>query len=140
MPKPKLSPLDRFMQQVYPDPNCGCWLWGGSSMTKGYGQFSVAGKTSYGAHRFSYEAFKGPIPDGLYVLHTCDFRPCVNPDHLWLGTPVDNSRDMVAKNRSQRRAYCKRGHAFTPENIYQRPNHHDRACRTCRRMRKANEI
>jgi hypothetical protein len=55
------------------------------------------------AHRASYEAFKGPIPDGMHVLHQCDVTECVNPDHLFLGTQLDNVRDMMTKGRAKKR-------------------------------------
>jgi hypothetical protein len=68
----------------------------------GYGRISVAKNATMIAHRASYRAFKGEIPDGMDVLHRCDVRPCVNPDHLFAGTHTDNMRDMVAKGRGAR--------------------------------------
>lgn len=83
-----------------PEPNSGCWLWVNCiSGREGYGQISSAGVQLY-AHRLSYVAFKGPIPDGLFVCHKCDVRTCVNPDHLFLGTAGDNARDRDSKGRS----------------------------------------
>lgn len=76
----------------------GCWDWLGSLNQFGYGQVSWQGK-SIGAHRAAHEVAKGPIPEGLHVMHTCDNRKCVNPEHLFLGTRSDNMRDMVAKGR-----------------------------------------
>jgi len=88
----------RFMDKVMPEPNSGCWLWAGSSVKNGYGQVRVNYKL-YLSHRISHELFKGEIPDGMNVLHTCDVRCCVNPDHLFLGTQKDNVQDMIAKGR-----------------------------------------
>ena len=65
----------------------------------GYGAMKVDGKT-VGTHRLAYEAFKGPIPDGLLVMHSCDNRRCCNPGHLSVGTHRDNVMDMVRKNRN----------------------------------------
>ena len=74
-------------------------------------------------HRLMWEQKNGPVPDGLFVLHRCDVRACCNPDHLFLGTPLDNMQDMHAKGRFipntegfRRKLSCKKGHPFTETN------------------------
>lgn len=75
-------------------------MWSGTIARAGYG---VAGRFGHqAAHRLSYSAFQGPIPDGLHVLHKCDVRACVNPNHLWAGTHRDNMADMRTKGRAVR--------------------------------------
>jgi len=98
--------LDRFMAKVQPEPNTGCWLWDGALMNSGYGAFRFRGGT-HTAHRVSWTLHRGEIPEGdgyhgTCVLHRCDVRCCVNPDHLFLGTNEDNVHDMFAKGRQSR--------------------------------------
>ena len=75
-----------------------CIEWSGSRNREGYGRFKIAGQ-SFLAHRIMWEEANGPIPDGLNICHTCDNPPCVNVDHLFLGTDKDNTRDSMAKGR-----------------------------------------
>lgn len=87
---------DRFWRKVR--LGLGCWEWLGAPASTGYGHLDYEGRRM-GAHRFSWTLHNGPIPDGLSVLHHCDNRLCVNPDHLYLGTQADNMRDVAERQR-----------------------------------------
>lgn len=95
----KLTAEERFMSKV--DTSGECWEWTGAIKAKGYGAFWQNGR-SIRAHRFSWELHCGPIPDGLMVLHHCDNRRCVRPEHLFLGTAQDNILDAYQKGRVER--------------------------------------
>jgi transposase-like protein len=90
--------IERFWARVVKGD--GCWEWGGARNRAGYGKIMVQ-RAVIPAHRFSWQLTNGPIPEGLYVLHTCDNPPCVNPAHLFVGTHSDNMADMVAKGRDR---------------------------------------
>lgn len=98
-----MSKIDRnrFEAKVQSVPESGCWLWAGAWDKYGYGKVWVGGKFML-AHRASWQLHCGPLPAGAIVCHKCDTPSCVNPGHLFLGTPADNVRDRHAKGRCAR--------------------------------------
>lgn len=94
--------LEKLLKNTYPEPNTGCWLWGGLIDKDGYGRVSPKKHKLRNAHRLSYFFHKGDFDRSLFVCHTCDQPSCINPDHLFLGTVQENSDDMKNKKRQAR--------------------------------------
>lgn len=125
---------ERIARHVLVDDN-GCWLWTGAVQSSGYGSVGRDGGTSALAHRVSYEAYIGPIPDGMQVDHVkdrgCRSRRCVAPYHLEAVTPQEN----VNRTGHGEQTHCKRNHPLSGDNLIvkkrgpgRRPT---RNCRTC---------
>ena len=94
------SDYERFMSKVSIQDD-GCWMWTASTRRDGYGQFMLR-KKPRAAHRLSFFHHTGPIPDGLFVLHHCDVKRCVAPEHLRLGTFSDNMKDAAERGLNRK--------------------------------------
>lgn len=99
-----MTGIDRFLDKVFMLPDLpGCWIWMGAAKADGtgYGGFFLDGKHD-GAHRASWRLHRGEMPVSMCVLHRCDTPLCVNPNHLFLGTQIENIKDMDMKGRARR--------------------------------------
>lgn len=132
---PQGSAEERFWRYV--EKTGDCWNWTGGRGGDGYGHFYAENDSRVMAHRFSYRIHNGEIPDGLIICHRCDNPSCVRPDHLFLGTHLDNVRDMFSKGRNVsgmgKRTHCKNGHPFDEDNTLVQPGGW-RRCRACRHL------
>lgn len=120
--------------------HAGCFEWHGWRNYYNYGETSYRNKM-WMVPRLAWHLWRGPIPEGIRVLHTCDNPACFNCNHLFLGTPYENTMDMVRKGRHHyspsRKTHCRQGHEFTPENTYRAPSRpNKRACKECSRLRQ----
>lgn len=99
MSPPRRAAKDRLLERI--KKNGDCWIYTGAVGGDGYGVIGIGRGTSNRAHRVMYEVFVGPIPKGMLVCHRCDTPLCINPRHLFLGTPKDNTQDMISKGRGR---------------------------------------
>lgn len=96
-----------------------CIEWDGNIMISGYGRICRNGK-QYLAHRYVWEEENGPIPEGMNVCHHCDNPPCINIDHLFLGTHNDNVQDRLLKkgHHNTHKTHCPAGHELSGDNLF----------------------
>ena len=115
-PRP-ISIFERLDRNSIPVTECGCQIWTGGLTQDGYGEIKINGKKER-AHRVSWRENKGKIPPRMCILHRCDTRPCINPDHLFIGTRPDNVEDMDKKGRRKVGLGENHGHSkLTKEDI-----------------------
>lgn len=133
---PKRTPHQRFLAKVVEVPS-GCWMWTAARNRNGYGLFRPTG-VMVPAHRWAYEHYVGPIPEGLQLDHLCRVRSCVNPGHMEPVTCRENlMRGDTAAARNAAKTHCLRGHEFTLENTCIKQDG-ERRCRACYRIHRAN--
>lgn len=117
----------------------GCWEWTGFIHWNGYGSTMYRGR-GWRIHRLSYHIYKGPIPSGHDVCHTCDNRKCFNPNHLWTGPRGENNRDTRNKGRdnNSQKTHCPRGHAYAEHGEFRDYVGYKgwRNCKACQRGRQ----
>jgi len=104
----------RFEAKFIKGSDDECWIWEGAVCDGRYGKIKN-GQAAESVHRVAWKLYKGEIPEGLLVCHSCDTPLCVNPDHLWLGTDADNMRDKTEKGRGNSPKGAAHGSAILTE-------------------------
>lgn len=135
---PRSTVTERFTRKLVALPS-GCIEWVGCLDRGGYGYIGRDSK-KISTHRLAWEIANGPIPDGLYVCHSCDNPKCCNVDHLWLGTNAENQADSRAKGRhvNTSKTHCVNGHPFNEANTYRWRSR--RFCKVCNRNLQHRKI
>lgn len=136
----RLTSMERILARIEVRES-GCWEWQGARSASGYGWIKLSNPRRYVVvHRLAWSEVHGPIPDGLMILHSCDNPPCVNPDHLSLGTHADNMLDRQVRGRhaNARKTECPHGHPYDEENTIRNKKGH-RTCRACTTSRRARK-
>lgn len=134
--------MQRFCRKFLPDERTRCWEWLAGRGPGGYGQF-WNGKRRVVAPRFSYEAFRGPIAVGLQIDHLCRNPGCVNPSHMELVTPAENTArgnaGLHMRAKSAALTHCPAGHPYSRENTSISKRRGTRICKTCRRLKRRGD-
>lgn len=128
--------IQRFYRHASPEDRAhnSCWLWNGYVGENGYGYIGDGGSVRL-AHRWAYEWFRGPIPDGLHIDHLCRTRRCVNPYHLEAVTQAENNRR--AWSARSRKTHCPQGHVRSQANDMTDSSGQYKGCRVCQAMRRS---
>lgn len=125
-----------LLDTIVQEPNTGCFLWTKNCDKDGYGKVYYKNK-HWRAHRLSFHIFKNNVKTKDLVCHKCDTPSCINPEHLFIGTPLLNMRDKVKKgrlkNQHMNKTHCKNGHIFNEKNtlIFTNKDKKKRACKIC---------
>ncbi|PXH62351.1 HNH endonuclease signature motif containing protein [Klebsiella variicola] len=131
------STESRLLSKVEKDLETGCWIFTGSRLPSGYG-ILWNGARPTGAHRISFQLYKGEIPAGKEIDHICNNRSCVNPAHLQAISHKENiHKSSTLMGVNARKSHCKRGHPLNGENLHITPLG-ARQCKECMRMHARN--